>query len=87
MSDPYINKPIQFDGVLTKKQIFLSDGKARYIQKHDDFITQFGYSIDFNFYSGARFYNYYIWLQKKKYFQKWKNMETLFFIFGSVHVI
>ena len=64
MSDTYINTPIHFDGILTRKPIFLSDSKGRYIEKHRDLITQFGYSIEFNFFGGARFWNYYIWLQK-----------------------
>ena len=60
----YLDKPIQFNGTLTKKPIFLSDSKARYIQSHVYFIKQFGYEIEFNFFGGARFWNYFIWLQK-----------------------
>ena len=60
----YSDKPIEFNGILTKKPIFLSDSKARYIQSHEYFIKQFGYEIEFNFFGGARFWNYFIWLQK-----------------------
>ena len=60
----YLQTPINFNGILTKKPILLADSKARYIEQHGDLINQFGYSIEFNYFGGARFWNYYIWLQK-----------------------
>lgn len=60
----YLDKPISFNGVLTKKPILLADSKARYIKAHESLIEQFGYSVDFNFFGGARFLDYYTWLQQ-----------------------
>lgn len=60
----YINKPIKFNGVLNSKPIFLSDSKARYILDYRYLIEDFGYSIDFQFRSGARFLDLFCWLQK-----------------------
>ena len=60
----YLDTPINFDGVLTKKPIVLADSKARYIKQHEDLLNQFDYSVEFNFFGGARFCDYYVWLQK-----------------------
>ena len=60
----YLQKPFNFNGILTKKPILLADIKARYIEQHRDLIDQFGYSIEFNYFGGARFWNYHVWLQK-----------------------
>lgn len=60
----YLQSPITFNGQLSKKPILLADSKARYIQQHHSLIQQFGYSIDFEYFGGARFFHYYSWLQQ-----------------------
>ena len=60
----YLQTPINFNGILTKKPILLAESKARYIEQYRDLIDQFGYSIELNYFGGASFWNYYVWLQK-----------------------
>ena len=60
----YAERPIPFHGILNKQPIFLSDSKARYIQKHRHFIEDHGYFIDFQFRPGARFLDLYFWLER-----------------------
>lgn len=60
----YIDRPIQFNGELSKQPILLSDSKAKYLVKYKSFIEDFGYFIDFQFRGGARFVDLYYWLQR-----------------------
>ena len=61
----YIHKSIKSNGILSSQPIFLSDSKARYILDYRYLIEEFGRSIDFQFRSGARFLDFFFWLQKK----------------------
>ena len=73
---PYVERPIPFNRVLTKQPIFLSDSKAKYIQKHRHFIEDDGYFIDFQFRGGARILDSYFWLDRNLA-RKFNNMLTL----------
>lgn len=59
----YIDIPIQFNGRLNSKPILISDSKGNYLRPHSDIITNFGYNIDFVCKGGARFQDYFYWLQ------------------------
>ena len=59
----YINRPFNFHGKLTKQPILIADSKGNYLKPHEDLIRQFGYSIDFQCFPGARFSDYYFWLK------------------------
>ena len=72
----YIDIPIEFNGRLNSKPILISDSKGNYLRPHSDIITNFGYNIDFVCKGGARFQDYFYWLQSnlhKKSATVWKN--------------
>ena len=62
--ESYLEKPIEFNGVLTKQRILLSDSKARYIKKHESLIEDLGYFIEFQSRGGARLLDYFFWLKR-----------------------
>ena len=65
MSDQtYINKPIEFHGVLTKQPILLSDSKGRGLEEHASLIENFGYHIEFQYKGGARLLESFCWLKR-----------------------
>ena len=60
----FVDDPLELNGVLTKQAILIADSKGNYLRTHADLIKQFGYFIDFECISGARFVDYYYWLQR-----------------------
>lgn len=60
----YVDKPLEFNGVLTRQPILIADSKGNYLKQHADLIEQFDYFIDFECSPGARLVNYYYWLQR-----------------------
>lgn len=60
----YADRPIYFNGTLTKRPILLSDSKGNYLKGHSDLIEQFGYTIDFQCKGGARFQDQLAWLKR-----------------------
>lgn len=63
----YVERPIHFQGTLRKQAILIADSKGNYLKPHADLIEQFGYHIEFECRSGARFADYYYWLQSNLY--------------------
>lgn len=59
----FVDVPINCPGRLSKQPIIIGDSKGNYLKPHSDLITQFGYNIDFECKGGARFIDYYYWLQ------------------------
>ena len=60
----FLTKSLHIRGDLSAKPIIISDSKGRYIQRHSDMLTQFGYSVDVIHRGGARFAEFFPWLQK-----------------------
>ena len=60
----YVDRPLHYPGRLQKHAILISDSKGNYLRKPHDLISQFGYQIEFQCHGGARFYEYFYWLQK-----------------------
>lgn len=56
--------PVQFTGTLTSQPIFISDSKGVYLKNHASTICQSVCYIDFECKKGARFADYFCWLQK-----------------------
>ncbi|MCG8033532.1 MAG: hypothetical protein JAZ03_15335 [Candidatus Thiodiazotropha taylori] len=65
----YINRPINFNGTLTKQPLLLSDSKAKYVLDYKYLIEDLGYFIDFQYRGGARFLDLYFWLQRNLHFK------------------
>lgn len=59
----YIDRPLYFNGRLTRQPILLSDSKGNYLKPHSDLITQFHSNLDIQCRGGARFQDYYCWLR------------------------
>ena len=60
----YVDRALRHPGRLRIHAILISDSKGNYLRKHHDLISQFGYQIEFQCHGGARFYEYFYWLQK-----------------------
>lgn len=58
----YIERPLSFPGRLRKQPILISDSKGNYLKNHSDLFDQYGYFVDFQCRSGARFGDYLSWL-------------------------
>ncbi|MCG7867917.1 MAG: hypothetical protein JAY74_16355 [Candidatus Thiodiazotropha taylori] len=58
----YIDRPLIPPGRLKRQCILISDSKGNYLKSHSDLIDQFGYFIDFQCRPGARFADYFCWL-------------------------
>lgn len=61
--EKYCRIPIQFQGTLKKQPILIADSKGNYLKSHSDLIENLGYFIDFQCKGGARFADYFYWLQ------------------------
>lgn len=59
----YINRPLYFNGRITRKPILVADSKGNYLKTHSDLTSEFGFNIDFQCRGGARFQDYFHWLQ------------------------
>ena len=65
MSDQtYIDKPIEFHGVLTKQPILLSDSEGRGLEEQASLIENFDYHIEFQYKGGARLLESFCWLKR-----------------------
>ena len=59
-----MDKPFEFNGVLTRQPILIAYSKGNYLKQHADLIEQLDYFIDFKCSPGARLVNNYYWLQR-----------------------
>lgn len=60
----YVESPFHFTSQIRRKPILISDSKGNYIKHNSDLIEDFGYSIEFVCRGGARFQDYFYWLQR-----------------------
>ncbi|MCG7879347.1 MAG: hypothetical protein N0E59_21405 [Candidatus Thiodiazotropha taylori] len=60
----FVERPLHSPSSLHKHAILISDSKGNYLKEHRDIITQFGFDIEFQCRGGARFHDYYYWLQR-----------------------
>lgn len=72
----YLDIPIHPPRGLQKHAILISDSKGRYLRNHSDLIQQFGFQIEFQCFGGARFCDYFYWLQS--------NLDKKVRIFGQI---
>jgi len=63
----YIERPLELRCTLTKQPILIADSKGNYLKQHSDLISSFGYNVDFVCRGGARFSDYYAWLENNLY--------------------
>lgn len=59
----FVDTPIHFQGTLRKQPILIADSKGNYLRTHSDLIEQFDCRIEFQCRGGARFADYFYWLQ------------------------
>lgn len=59
----FVDTPIHFQGRLRKQPILIADSKGNYLRTHSDLIEQFDCRIEFQCRGGARFADYFYWLQ------------------------
>ena len=77
----FIDSPINFQGVLIKQPILIGDSKGNYLKSHSDLFAQFGFNLDFECRGGARFVDYYYWLQSNLYKKVNKCGSIVLYIF------
>ena len=59
----YLERPFNFNGRLRCKPILIADSKGNYLKSRADLINQFQYSLELQCRGGARFQDYFYWLQ------------------------
>ena len=60
----YIDRPLNFNGSLTKHAILLSDSKGFSLKSHVDLLDKFNHQIEIIYQSGAQYQTYLNWLHK-----------------------